>query len=264
MKKHRTLLVALALLATSAPAAVAGGSASSGTLTLNAQVASAYRFVAHPLCPPGTPDTTGECVQFVSSNAAVPGLGRSTITYVKLLDDTICPNQVTQPRTITVDVAGRGRLDVAMAPACANYAPSSVVLNGTASGGTGVFAGASGNVQLATTVNGPQCGSGGCVGSATDTWTGSISVPGLDFDVTPPVLLGARSKTVKAPRKAKSVRVRYSVTAQDAGASLQATCKPRSGSRFKVGRTKVKCTAEDSSANVATASFTITVKRARR
>ena len=265
MKKHRTLIVALALLATSAPAALAGGT-SSGALSLNAQVASAYTFVARQLCPPGTPETTRECVRFVSATGSIPGLGRSTITYVKYFDDTICPNQVTQPRTVTVDIAGKGQIDVAMQyPVCSNYAPSSVVLNGIISAGTGVFAGASGSVRLASTVYGPQCGSGGCTGSSSDTWTGNLSVPGLEFDVTPPILQGVRPKSVKAPRNAKSVRVRYSVTAQDdTGASMPSTCLPRSGSRFEVGRTNVKCTAEDSSANVATASFMVTVKKARR
>jgi len=264
MKKHRILIIALAVLVT-APTSLAGGSTSSGTLTLNAQVSSGYKFVERPFCPAGTPETTRECVQFVTRAGAIPGLGRSTITYVKYFDDTICPNQVTQPKNIVVDVAGKGQIDVAMQhPVCANYAPSSVVLNGTVSGGTGLFAAASGSLQLSSTVNSPQCGAGGCAGSSSDTWTGNVSVPGLEFDVTPPTFLGARSKGVKAPRNVKSVRVRYSVTAQDAGGAVPAKCLPGSGSRFKVGRTKVWCTAEDTSANVATASFTVTVKQARR
>jgi hypothetical protein len=39
------------------------------------------------------------------------------------------------------------------------------------------------------------------------------------------------------------------------------SCKPRSGNRFRVGKTVVKCTAADTSGNVATAAFKITVKR---
>jgi hypothetical protein len=46
---------------------------------------------------------------------------------------------------------------------------------------------------------------------------------------------------VRAPKRAKRVRVRYSVTAQDAvDGSLPAVCTPRSGTFFRVGRTKVK------------------------
>ena len=55
---------------------------------------------------------------------------------------------------------------------------------------------------------------------------------------------GAVSKTVKAPKKAKSMRVRYTVKATDAVDGAVATkCTPRSGSAFKVGRTKVTCSA---------------------
>ena len=42
---------------------------------------------------------------------------------------------------------------------------------------------------------------------------------------------------------------------------MPAVCRPKSGSRFKIGKTTVRCEATDSSANVAKASFTVTVKR---
>jgi HYR domain len=152
-------------------------------------------------------------------------------------------------------------------PGTPSTAEDCVMFSGTSGfvEGTGIYAGASGELQTASTVEAPRCGTGGCAGTANDTWTGNVSVPGLAFDLTAPVLQGARSMSVKAPTKGKSVRVRYSVTAQDdTGGSMAVKCLPRSGSLFRVSRTKVTCGAEDTSANVATASFTVRVKRARR
>ena len=137
--------------------------------------------------------------------------------------------------------------------------------HGTISAATGKFAGASGSFQLATIGQRPACGIGGCRGSATDVWTGTLTVPGLEFDLTPPVLQPIASKRVKAARNAKTVRVRYSPKAQDAvDGPVSVKCKPGSGSLFKVGRTtRVTCSAEDTSANIATASFTVTARKKR-
>ncbi len=94
------------------------------------------------------------------------------------------------------------------------------------------------------------------------TWRGALTVPGLEFDLTPPTIKGAVSKTVWAPKRAKRVRVTYTVKAQDnVDDSVAATCEPRSRSLFKIGRTQVTCSATDSSGNAAKAKFTITVKR---
>jgi hypothetical protein len=66
-----------------------------------------------------------------------------------------------------------------------------------------------------------------------------------------------------APEGVRSVRVAYTVAARDAvDGPRPATCTPRSGSLFKVGQTKVTCTATDRSGNTAKKTFTITVKRA--
>jgi hypothetical protein len=91
--------------------------------------------------------------------------------------------------------------------------------------------------------------------------TGTLVVPGLEFDVTPPTLSGAASKTVRAPKGAKRVRVTYNVTARDTvDSAVPVTCLPRSGSRFSLGRTTVKCEAMDKSANTARARFVVTVR----
>ena len=59
--------------------------------------------------------------------------------------------------------------------------------------------------------------------------------------------------------------VRYALQARDAvDGPRPVTCKPSSGSRFKAGRTtRVSCSAEDTSANAATTSFTVKVTRRR-
>ena len=89
-------------------------------------------------------------------------------------------------------------------------------------------------------------------------------MPGLEFDLTRPTLTGASNKTMKARKGAKSARVAFGVTAQDdRDGALPVKCSQRSGSTFRIGRTRVTCSATDSSANSAAASFTVAVLRRR-
>jgi HYR domain len=126
--------------------------------------------------------------------------------------------------------------------------------------GSGSYAGASGSGTLTHSYHYTSTGAA----AGNDTWTATLNVPGLEFDVSPPAISGAGSKTVRAPKRAKRIRVTYRVTASDAvDGAVTVACAPRSGTRFKVGRTTVKCTATDSSGNVKTARFTVTVKRRR-
>src|SRR5439155_6275818 len=128
----------------------------------------------------------------------------------------------------------------------------------TITGGSGVYAGASGGGTVTTVSFGPPAFAG------VDTWTGTLVVPGLQFDLTAPTINGALDKTVRAPRRAKRVRVVYAVTAQDdVDGAIPVTCRPASGARFKIGRTRVSCSATDSGANTSTATFHVTVKRTR-
>jgi HYR domain len=159
-------------------------------------------------------------------------------------------------------VRGKGEIDLSVRPPNGCVVPTTGVLNAslvfTVTGGSGIYAGASGQGVLETR------GGPGTTGRNTDTLGGSLSVPGLVFDGTPPVLSGAVSKTVVAPRGASAVRVTYKVKAQDPGnGSVAVTCKPRSGSSFRLGRTRVACSATDSSGNTATTRFTITIRRHR-
>jgi hypothetical protein len=131
----------------------------------------------------------------------------------------------------------------------------------TVTGGTGIYQGASGSGTVERVLGGPTA-TGARRGR--ETWTGTFNVPGLEFDITPPTVSGAVAKTVRAPRGARDVRVVYVVTARDAvDGPVPVTCRPRSGSRFRIGRTVVTCSATDSSGNTRTARFAITVKPRR-
>jgi HYR domain len=250
-----TLVVALAAVANAAGAS----ERSTGALELNAAVASYYRFDPS-FCPAGV-QFPASCVRF-TGEGTIRGLGAVTTTYTKVLpgNDESCI--VIQNNTAVIAVAGKGTLEVfrpgkvCTAPAPLTTGPYTF----TVTGGTGAYTGASGTLTFRTSV-GSLDGACQC-GSSQDSWAGEITVPGLDFDLTAPRIMGAVAKTVKAPRKAKSMRVRYTAKATDAVDGAVATkCTPRSGSAFKVGRTKVTCSATDSSGNTAKAQFAITVKR---
>ena len=240
--------------------------APSGTLHLRASLAGGYRFGAR-YCAPDTPAGVG-CVRFVG-RAAVPGLGRVSEMYTKTTSDPRYGCRwVTELGTAVIAVAGKGEIRVSMSErACSPYAPTEVgPVAGTITGGSGVYAAASGTVQFTSFVATARGLPSAWFGSFRDTWTGTLTAPGLAFDATPPVLTGVRSITVRAPRGAKRVGVRYRVSARDAvDGSTPVACEPRSGSRFPLGRTRVVCTAEDSSANSVMRGFTVTVKpHARR
>jgi hypothetical protein len=251
--------LALAVAATLAVGAPAAPERTSGALQLHMTLGSAWRF-SDSYCPPGTRAEV-DCVGF-RGVADVPGLGRVTETYVKTLgEDNGC--SVTQFRTAVLEVAGKGAMNLSMDgwPVCGQPAPAETgPVTLTINGGSGIYAGASGSLEFRSYVyeGNPACR----CGSARDSLTGTLAVPGLEFDLTPPVLSGARSKTVRARKGAMRVRVRYAVKAQDStDNSVAVMCKPRSGSFFKVGRTKVRCSGTDSSANTSRAQFTITVRR---
>lgn len=85
-----------------------------------------------------------------------------------------------------------------------------------------------------------------------------------EADTTRPVLAGATSRVVRAPTGAERVRVRYRVTGRDeVDGPVPVLCIPSSGSWFRLGRTRVTCSATDSSGNTGRASFTVTVRRNR-
>jgi len=208
-------------------------------------------------CPAGTDPTTA-CFQ-ISGSGVVPGLGFVSDRYLLFVEDpdSSCERWHSNP---ALTVRGKGEIDLSVRPENGCVVPTTGVLNGslvfTVTGGSGAYAGASGQGTFETR------GGPGTTGRNTDTLAGSLTVAGLVFDRTPPVFSGAISKTVQAPKGSSAVRVTYKVTARDPGhGSVGVSCKPRSGSRFKLGRTRVVCSAVDDSGNKATARLTITVKR---
>jgi len=215
-------------------------------------------------CPPGSPLSL-ECPARTGDGPA-PGLGAVTEAYSYFVHGgpPLCSgiNVKVLGYPVRWSVANQGEIEfaVAEAPQCMVPSPAveSVTQSFTVTGGTGIYAGASGSGTVARSVREKSDGTF----RGFETWTGRLSVPGLDFDVTAPVLTGATNKTVKAKKRAKSARVSFQVTAQDdRDGALPVTCAPRSGSRFRIGTTRVACTATDSSANAGTARFTVTVKR---
>jgi len=184
------------------------------------------------------------------------------VTYRKVLpgDDENC--FMIQNNAATIEVMGSGTLELSRpGRICAPGPPPRE--DGpwafTIADGSGRYARASGGLTYKSSV---YAGDAACqCGTAIDRWTGTLTVADLEFDTTRPVLSGAVSKVVRAPKGTRRVRVRYVVTAKDAvDGPLRVSCKPRSGSFFKRGRTTVRCSATDSSANAAGARFTITVR----
>ena len=261
MRSPLALCVGLAVAALAAGAATGSVQEASGTLELsNARISSYYKF-DESYCPGNVP-ATADCVRF-TGEGTIRGLVAVTTTYTKVLPGVDPACVVVQNNTAVITVTGKGTLEVSRpGTICTPPAPLTAgPYTFTVTGGTGAYAGASGTLTFRSSV-GSLDGACQC-GSAQDTWAGTIAVPGMEFDLTAPTIRGTVAKTVKAPRKAKQARVRYTVTAQDAvDGTVPAACSPRSGSAFKVGRTKVSCSATDTSGNSARATFTITVKRA--
>jgi len=244
----------LGLVATSG---ATGGSSDTGSLALNG----ALDMTSTPTsCPPGAPpDATLSPVRV--GDGLVPGLGRVSESYMFYVTEEACgtTHRVLET-TAVLTVVGKGDLHLALAR-MADCVPSALVATRpfTVTGGTGVYLGASGGGIVDHSAHYTFSGSAG-----TDTWTGTLTVPGLAFDVTPPTLSGVVNRTVRARRGAKRVRVRFVVTANDqVDGPVPASCTPRSGRRFRIGRTVIKCSATDASANTVTGSFRVIVKRRR-
>jgi hypothetical protein len=251
----------VALVGAAAVVASAESGSAAGTLTLNASL----RLTSDPgPCPTG--DATLLCAARTQSGP-VQGLGQVTgaYTWVASLGPPECAGSMGKVHgyPLRLRLGSTGSIDVILAAGAACVEQESVRSQTqafTVTGGTGGYAGASGAGTIETILQAETAT--GRVGRAT--WKGTLSVPGLDFDTTAPTLSGGTNRTAKAKRRAKSARVTFQVTAQDdRDGSVPVTCTPKSGGRFPLGRTLVTCTATDSSANTATARFTITVKRTR-
>jgi len=257
--------VGLAILAGAAAAPMTGSTGATGTLDLNATL--------HLASSIGGCEAVGLADECAARMIDGPfrGLGEVSGTYSYLVNygqpfcgsDNLVGNAIAYPIRITV--AGKGEIHVAVAeaPCVLNELNriSEQTQAFTVTGGTGVYVGASGSGTLERTLGGAT--STGRIGN--ERWNGTLSVPGLAFDLSPPTFTGAADKTVKTKKGSKTVRVSYRVSAtDDRDGAVPVTCVPRSGTRLGLGRTRVTCEATDRSANTATTKFTVWVKAARR
>ncbi len=230
-----------------------------GTLQVSGTFTSAFHGVS---CAAGSPATTNCYLEVGTGSDAIAGLGNIKATYTLIQDNfgSACGHVHAR---IPVVVAGKGEIDLetkttgCIKPESPDVFPASTV---TVAGATGLYAGASGSGVLEYR----NVEQGGVTGRSTLTWTGTVTVAGLAFDITPPLIRGATARLVKT-KSAAGVKVRYLVKATDAiDGAVAAACLPKSGSFFPVGRTTVSCSPIDNSGNPATARFTVTVKRIRR
>ena len=245
-------LSAVGIVVATASAFIAGNLSLQGNLRLTSTAVT---------CPPEAPSGAIEC-RARTGSGSIPGLGGVSETYLWSYGagSPPCPATLVKPLATTgrFVVAGKGEINFALAQGarCVDVDPvRNEPQDFTIIGGTGSYLGASGSGKVQPAVSG---------GVGFETWTGQITAPGLEFDVAPPTLSGATSKTVRAPKGARRVRVTFTVTASDnVDAQVPVTCTPRSGSRFAIGRTAVSCSETDSSANTGSTSFGITVRKAR-
>lgn len=258
--RELVLVVIAALVVTGATAAaVSGLERGAGSLGLTATLKLVSTLDGS--CPPGVSNTT-ECPSRRGSGR-VAGLGDVTVRYSYLADlgHPSCSGGSVKileyPVRLTVKSKGDLEIAVAARPDCLSPAAGlSAAQSFTITGGTGVYAGASGSGTVSRSLSQTSSGAAG-----PETWKGTLTVAELEFDVTRPVLSGATGKRVNAPRGARSARVTFRVSARDdRDGVLPTTCAPKSGSRFKLGKTRVTCSATDESGNLATATFAITVK----
>ena len=247
------------LVGATASASIAGSQATTGTLNLNAALR--LRSVIGE-CPPGVSAST--CSDRTSTGLFA-GLGEVTGTYTFLLDTgpPSCVTGLSRARAYPVRfaIASKGEIHFQLAAGaqCVTEdagAAREQTQTFTVTGGTGIYAGASGTGTVTRSLGTTAYGSFGA-----ETWSGTLTVSGLEFDLTRPTLMGATNKTVRARKGAKSARVAFRVTARDdRDGTLPVACTRRSGSLFKIGRTRVTCSSIDRSANTAKASFTVTVR----
>jgi hypothetical protein len=257
MKRPLALAVLATALAVAATVQIASGVAKTGAATGPFTTEAVLRMTSRLVpCPADSPPGADLCAARIGSGT-VRGLGDVSEKYTFFVQEGACDRVF--ETTVRLEVAGKGDLQLAVDRYRGDCISSSLILSRafTITGGSGIYAGASGGGTVSHRASPTPTGSAG-----TDTWTGTLDVPGLEFDVTPPTLSGAVNKTVHARKGSKRVRVTYRVIARDAvDGSVPVSCRPRSGSRFKIGRTLVKCLATDTSANPQAGRFRVTVKR---
>jgi HYR domain len=230
--------------------------ASAGSVTANITLLGEFRVAE---CTEG--GATARCF-IVEESGPWPGLGQvevhETVVQSGLMDEDLCEPQTRHG----VFTTNRGTISYVATgidcPGTRNLLGGyrGVIADWVVTGGTGLYEGATGD--------GTQNVRPEDDGDEVNThYVGSVSVPGVEFDTAAPVLRGVpRRLTVRSARPAI---VKYTTpTAVDAvDGAVAVTCLPRSGARFRIGRTVVRCAATDSSANERAATFVVAVQKSR-
>ena len=184
------LVGVLAAIAAAPGSSGDGGAArETGMLTFQASLGRQSRPAS---CAAGAP-ASFECFARQGIPEAVRGLGAITVSYLYVVDTgpAECPSGSfkLRPFVARMVVTGKGEIELAVAEQAECYVPGGaprLTQSFTVTGGSGTYAGASGS---GTVVH--DASRGPVDPSSKDTWTGTLVVPGLEFDLTPPVLSGA-------------------------------------------------------------------------
>lgn len=249
-------------------AALAGGSSARATETLTARTSFGGGWTAEPCAQPLPQGADHQLCFDHSATPVVPGMGRVSLSFTawQTYFGPDCVHLAVADGSIVI--AGKGTLRFAGAKTgCAgSISDGNLILKGkvpvSVTGGDGDFVDGSGQGTLTLLSSGS--GTDTSAGPATGALELALDLPNGALDITPPTISGAVSRHVRAVGNAERVRVAYRVSAHDAAdGRVPVSCRPRSGSHFRIGRTDVRCSATDRSANETTVRFRITVTRAK-
>jgi hypothetical protein len=268
MKSNRPTVLLLGALGALALSGVAAGASARTTqsFTAHTHFSAEWSNIGCTQPPPQGADDQ-KCIGYTAA-PLVSGLGPVSLSFTAW--------QTTVGNCVTLAVidgsfvsSGKGTLHFGgTKPGCASTgSEGGGILKGqvpvAVTGGDGDFEGASGRGTLS--LLSITASATGTDRHATGELTLALDLPNGSFDVTAPTITGAVPMRARAPKRSKLLRVTYRVAAQDAvDGHVTVACAPRPGSGFRIGRTRVTCTATDRSGNTATARFTITVVRGTR
>lgn len=228
---HRTVIAALGLglaaVAIVATAATASAPAASERQAAPGSLGVQVRFdlsSSEVACPAGLPQSATEC-RARTGNGFVRGLGSVSATYTLPLEvgPPNCPAAADPPYNLASfakPLATTGRLSVAgeeeITFSLAEGARCVPVFGGhdydppeqefTITGGTGPFAEASGKGMVERSVYG---------GVETEVWTGTLEVPGFEFDFTPPSLAFTSASATKLRHPGGSYVIQAALSLRD-------------------------------------------------
>ncbi len=138
-----------------------------------------------------------------TSSGRVRGLGSASASYTWALDAGPPTCAAGEAKVlgypVAIDVAGKGALMISVAELgrCVAQEPSrNEPQSFTIVGGTGLYAGASGQGTVERLIGQTSSGASG-----RETWTASMNVPGLEFDVVAPVITVTAPKPVRCRRR---------------------------------------------------------------